>query len=360
MQIYNTPIMYNYNVKNKDVNSQPNFKGVKSLSSVKDGHSIEYGMRILGNKFNDFFATKGQKQLTKNIANIKVEPTRLYMEQLSEIGRLYSTQKVIDVNIEDSILEKLAEKGESIIFVMNHSNQSEDPQMLAVLNTLLTDAYKKTGREDFPLPKIILNEDILTTMNPIKRKAFENFGAVGVDASIEGGDSSVNARALFPLVKDFVRNKCNIFIFPEGRLAVSKTLDLQGRFQPGVASLINKMLGIKKKVTVVPVGFAYGKGAEKTLTAMNIGTPLEIKRDGITTTITRGDVDKNKDSILYSFFDKHSGEQDVPITKNGEPVEPKEVTGFLKTIICDNLETNSNIAKKKLEVPLEEEGFSMY
>ena len=46
-----------------------------------------------------------------------------------------------------------------------------------------------------------------------KRKAFENFGAVGVDASIEGGDSSVNARALFPLVKDFVRNKCNIFIF---------------------------------------------------------------------------------------------------------------------------------------------------
>ena len=69
MQIYNTPIMYNYNVKNKDVNSQPNFKGVKSLSSVKDGHGIEYGMRILGNKFNDFFATKGQKQITQNIAS---------------------------------------------------------------------------------------------------------------------------------------------------------------------------------------------------------------------------------------------------------------------------------------------------
>ena len=71
MQFYNTPIMYNYDVKNNYINSQTNFKGVKSLSSVKDGHGIEYGMRILGNKFNDFFTTKGQKQLTQNIANIE-------------------------------------------------------------------------------------------------------------------------------------------------------------------------------------------------------------------------------------------------------------------------------------------------
>ena len=40
--------------------------------------------------------------------------------------------------------------------------------MLAVLNTFLTDAYKKIGNSDnFPLPKIILNQDILTTMNLI-------------------------------------------------------------------------------------------------------------------------------------------------------------------------------------------------
>jgi hypothetical protein len=60
-----------------------------------------------------------------------------------------------------------------------------------------------------------LNEDILKTMNPIKRKAFENFGAIGIDASIAGGDKGLNARVFFPLMKDFVKNKCNIFIFPE-------------------------------------------------------------------------------------------------------------------------------------------------
>ena len=50
------------------------------------------------------------------------------------------------------ILEKLAQKGDSIIFIMNHSNQSEDPKMLAVLNTLLSEAYQKAGKEEFPLP----------------------------------------------------------------------------------------------------------------------------------------------------------------------------------------------------------------
>ena len=348
------------------------FKGNVSsaqLASIKTTRGIEYLMRIVGNKLSDLFQPRTGKQITNNIANIKAEPTRLYLEQLGEIGRLYSTQKVIDVNIEDMILEKLAQKGESVIFVMNHSNQSEDPQMLAVLSTLLSDAYKKAGKENFPLPKIILNEDILKTMNPTKRKAFENFGAVGIDASVIGGDKGVNARAFLPLVKDFVRNKCNIFIFPEGRLAVREDLDLFNRFQGGVASLINKILAIKKNVTVVPVGFSYGgkcKGldgkvlGDKNLNGMSIGTPVEIKRIGDITTVTCGDILKNEDSELFGFFSKHKDKTEIPITYNGVPVKQEEIPDYLKTIICENLEINSNLAKKKLEVPLEITGFSKY
>ena len=383
MQINNTPNL-SLNIFQKNVLSpHPNplqmgegdrvsFKGgvpSTQLASTKTTIGVEYSMRVIGNKISDLLQPKAGKQITKNIANIKAEPTRLYLEQLGEIGRLYSTQKVIDVNIEDMILEKLAQKGDSVIFVMNHSNQSEDPQMLAVLSTLLSDAYKKAGKENFPLPKIILNEDILKTMNSTKRKAFENFGAVGIDANVIGGDKSFNARAFLPLVKDFVRNKCNIFIFPEGRLAVRDDLDLFDRFQRGVASLINKILAIKKNVTVVPVGFSYGgktKGlngkflGENGLNGMSIGTPIEIKRAGDTTTITTGDILKKEDSCLFSFFNKHKDAVNIPITSGGEPVKQDEIPDYLKTILCENLEINADLAKKKLEIPLNENEVSMY
>lgn len=353
--------------------SSLNFKGgtpTSQLASAQVSRGFEYSLRTIVNKISDFLQPKAGKRITESIAqNVKPDQTKLYLDQLGEIGRLYSTDKVIDVNIEDMILEKLAKKGESIIFVMNHSNQTEDPQMLAVLNTLLSDAYKQIGKEEFPLPKIILNEDILKTMNPTKRKAFENFGAVGVDASIIGGDKGANARAFFPIVKDFIKNKCNIFIFPEGRLAVREDLDLFNRFQGGVASLINKIAAMKKDVTVVPVGFSYGgktKGlngeilGEKGLNGMNIGTPIQIKRVGDATTITSGDILKNEDSILFDFFNKHKKEVDVAITSEGTSVKQDEIADYLKTILCENLEINSNLAKKKLEIPLEKDGFEMY
>lgn len=353
MQIYNYSCSYNLNpYSNK--NLTPSFKNTKSMQivSVKAERGLEYGLRVIGNKFADLFQSKTSKQLTRNIAAIVPKQDRIFLGQLSEIGRLYATQKVIDVNIEDKILEQIAKKGDSTIFIMNHSNQSEDPQMLAVLNTLLSEAYKSEGCEKFPLPKIIMNEDILTTMNPTKRKAFENFGAIGIDANLVGADKGVNARAFLPLIKDFVRNKCNIFIFPEGRLAVRKDLDLHGRFQCGVASLINKILNLKKEVTVVPVGFAYGKGEQKELTAMNIGTPIVVKRNGENTTITKGDIEKKKNSDLYGFFHKHKEIEDITITSGGTPVLHGDIPDYLKTILCENLEINTELAKKKLDEPL--------
>ncbi len=355
MQIYNTPYLnnsYYYNVQ---------FKKTQAMKSVQSNISngIEYSMRILGNKVSDVFQSKTSKEITRNIAQLAPAQNSVYLGQLAEISRMYSSNKVIDINIEDGILENLAQKGESTIFIMNHSNQSEDPQMLGVLNTLLTEAYKKVGAEKFPLPKIIMNEDILKTMNPTKRKAFENFGAVGIDANLSGADKSVNTRAFFPLVKDFVRNNCNIFIFPEGRLAVRKDLEMYERFQLGVASLINKILALKKEVTVVPVGFAYGSGKQKNLNAMNIGTPLTIKRDGEATSITEGDILKEKESILYGFFDRHKEEGDVVITLEGKPVVHTDIPYYLKTILSENLEINSKLAAERLNEPFDSTDYEL-
>lgn len=325
----------------------------KSITKCENG--IEYSCRVMANKISDLFSSRNSKNLTKLIASLHPAQNRVYLEQLAEIARVYASKKVIDVNVEDKILEQIAQKGDATIFIMNHSNQAEDPQMLGVLNALLAEAYKAHECDQFPLPKIIMNEDILKTMNPTRRKAFENFGAVGIDASLTDCNNKTNARAFLPLVKDFVRNKCNIFIFPEGRLAVRKDLDLYDRFQPGVASLINKILGIKQSVTVVPVGFAYGNNEQKDLTAMNIGTPLIIKRDGDATTITKGDIEKNKDSCLYGFFEKNKNNQDIVITSDGVPVRQNEIPEYLKTILCENLEINSEIAKSKLVEPVVED-----
>ena len=351
-----------YKTKTSQSIQQPAFEGQlsKQLTRAKSEHGLEYGMRVIGNKISNLFTSRANKQLVRTIAAITPERTRLYLEQLVEIGRLYGTQKVIDVNIEDGVLQRIAKTDEATIFVMTHSNQSEDPQMLAVLNTLLAEAYKEAGKNEFPIPKIILNEDILKTMDPIKRKAFENFGAVGLDASVIGGDKTANSRAFLPLVRDFVKDKCNIFIFPEGRLAVRKDLELYDRFQPGVASLINKMLSLKKSVRVVPVGFAYGSGDNKSLTAMNIGEPIIIKRKEGATTITKGDIEKAPDSDLYGFIDAHKSEEDIVITSGGVPVAANEVTDYLKTILCENLEINEKFAKARTEIPLDDSEVQLY
>jgi len=352
MQI--TPIYNTYYKNQNTITNAPKtstcFRSKEMAPSAKSQGKSEYSYRVISNKISDLFSSKSNKHLLEQLANLKPKSDRAYMEQLSEISRLYATQKTIDVNIEDGILEKLANKKESVIFIMNHSNQAEDPKMLAVLNTLLTEAYKKSDCEKFPLPKIIMNEDILKTMNSTKRQAFENFGAVGIDANLVGADKNVNARAFLPLVRDFARDNCNIFIFPEGRLAVNEKMSFNKRFQPGVANLINKILCVKNEVTVVPVGFAYGKGKNKNLTSMNIGTPIEIKRVDDKTCVTCGDVMKDKNSVLYNFFDKNKESKDVTITSKGEPVGAGEVSRYLKTILCENLRINSELAVEKLNV----------
>ena len=366
---YLTPqLNKNRPLESKNVQFKANLPTTQ-IVSTKTTKGLEYCLRIIINKFTDFFQPKTIKEIIRNIANIKPAQTKIFLEQLSEIGRLYSTQKIIDVNIEDKILEQIAQNRNSAIFIMNHSNQNEDPQMLAVLNTLLCDAYKNAGNEKFPLPKIILNEDILKTMNPIKRKAFENFGAVGIDASLVSGDKNSNTRAFLPVIKDFIRNKCNIFIFPEGRLAIRNDLNFFDRFQGGTANLINKILAIKKSVLVVPIAFSYGgktkdaKGktlGEKNLNSINIGTPIEIKRKENMTTITCGDILKDKTSCLYNFFDKNKENIDIPITNNGITVKQEDIADYLKTILCENLEINIDIANKKLCNKLEEKDISIY
>lgn len=350
-----------HRISNFKVESCPNnitFTGTKINTVEKTLQCLEYSMRIIANRFADLFEGKRTKEITKYIAQIKPEVNEQYLFQFELISRYFSAKKTIDANIEDKILEKIAKDGKSTIFIMNHSNQRQDPSMLAVLNTLLSKAYKDAGKEnEFPLPKIILNQDILKTMNKTKRKAFENFGAVGIDANIFNRDKGANAKVFFSLIKDFVKDKSNIFIFPEGKLAIFKDLDLDSRFQIGIAELINKVLGIKKEVTVVPVGFSYGKGKNKSMTGMHIGEPIKFTRLGKNTTTTSGNVLKSEFSLdgFKKFFEKHKEETDIIITDNGVPVKSSEVTDYIKGILVENLKICTKEAEKRIKISTPDE-----
>ena len=349
---YNSYSAKTNNFKAKTYSDNITFTGAKINTVEKSLHCLEYSMRIIANRLADLFEGKSTKEITKYIAQVKPEANNQYLFQLELVSRYFSAKKTVDVNIEDKILEKIAHDGKSAIFIMNHSNQRQDPSMLAVLNTLLVKAYKNAGKEnEFPLPKIILNQDILKTMNKTKRKAFENFGAVGIDANIFNRDKGANAKVFLPLIKDFVRNKSNIFIFPEGKLAVFKDLDFDSRFQIGIAEIINKVLGIKKEVTVVPVGFSYGKGKNNALTGMHIGEPIKFTRQGENTTTTSGNVLKSEFSLegYKKFFEKHKEETDIIITDKGVPVKSAEVTAYIKGILSENLSICSKEAQKRIE-----------
>ena len=352
--------------RNNIYNRSPQYKktdvafcGVNiNAASEKGLHGFEYGLRIIGNKFADLFTSRRAKFITKCISLVKPEQSKKYLDILEEISNYYSSKKQIGFNLEEHKLEKIVQKDRPVIFIMTHSNQSEDPSMLAVLNTLLTKAYKQAGKENsFPLPKIILNQDILTTMNLTKRKAFEAFGAVGIDANIFNADKATNTRAFLPLIKDFIKGKCNIFIFPEGKLAVKKYLPLNKRFQSGVAEMINKVLGIKKEVDVVPVGFAYGKGKDRIYTGMHIGEPITFKRIGENTTITAGEIKDSEfaDPVAVNFFKKHSDQTDVVMTSQGVPLKPNETTSYIREMLSENLLVCSKKAEKNVLDPVNKE-----
>lgn len=173
-----------------------------------------------------------------------------YLQALQKVAAFFSGDREIEVNVESGRIADIAKSDESCIFVMNHDYQSEDPSLLAMFTMLLYQEYLDQGRaEKCPLPKILLNRDILTTIKePKLQRLYERLGAIGVDARV--GDETVdtfgqiakdllfgwwpwgkkkssettkkssgNGRQLVSVFKSFNEDQSHIFLFPEGRMA---------------------------------------------------------------------------------------------------------------------------------------------
>lgn len=332
--------------------SDHGLQGIERLYRIGGARLFEYQYRNLINNVH------------QQLANASGDKTA-HLQAVVSIARLINKKRPIEIeiNTESGILDRIVQSNEGHVFILNHDNQRYDPSLLSAFNVLLYNKYLRSGLgESAPVPKILLNEDILTTKNQSHREVYEMLGAVGVDASLLGSSQKKrkNNRALLGVIKDFVRDENNIFIFPEGRKAIQRHLDFKDRFQSGVAEIVRLASNSKKRVSVVPLGFAFdkNKSGEESFASINIGEPVYFMREGGNLYVTPSNLTADQANAAYQKF--FWGEQDdlkwveeegikaKVITINGEEVKGKEQRPFIADILAENL----RVSRRKAEVSL--------
>ena len=344
-----TPIKNNYYNQQHLPIFQPTFMGGLSSNAEKHFRKIEFCARKVVNTFSDYFQKQNNEQLYNDLLTVERKSPQ-YMRIMSQVGRLLSTPKELEINLEDKRIEKIAKSGKPHIFIMNHDRQTQDPQMLAFFTTLLSEEYVKTGQaHSCPRPRIILNEDIILSMDEQNKQIFEKMGAVPIDASLNSPDSRKNAVQFLSLVREFIRGESNIFIFPEGKNAIWKDMPLKNKFALGTGEIVNKLTDKMPEVNIVPIGFGYPK---KGLFNKSKGNSIYI---GETVTFRKEDnhiysnvanlTSRHTDKEFVSFFNSR---KEAILTEKGIPVEGKEIPYYINGILCENLRVCKDEALERL------------
>ena len=313
--------------------------------------------------------TKKDTKSAKKLTNLFIQEalktkdsSPVFMWVNSVMTNSLGADREVEINIENNELQNLAASNEASIFIMNHDKQKEDSRLVNFFNTLLTREYILNGKAaNCPRPKIILNKDIIDTMDDEMKKLAEKWGAVGVDAAIHSANHIYNGKVLSKLLKEFIDDKVNIFIFPEGRMCGFKHLEPEWKFQKGIADIIRKAVTKKNRVKVVPLGFAYKKNTD----AIHIGEPLYFKKDGDRVLFTPGTFDTTANNPKYTEFVETTRAEDSdgfrPILENGKDVNIKNCSEFIAGILCDNLVAGKKQAAESIKnVGSEKDNSTLY
>lgn len=277
----------------------------------------------------------------ENLEIIKANPL-FELQTIYNVSKSLCLDKEIEINIENNELANIANDDEACIFIMNHDRQKEDPKLFAFFNALLTREYINNGLEETcPRPKILINKDIIETTNESRQVLAEALGAIGIDAGIHCANSFSNGKIISKLLKEFSEDKTNIFIFPEGKMALFRNTDPQWKFQTGIADIVKAAAGRKKQVKVIPLGFAY----KKDVGSINIGKPLYFKKIGNEILFQPGDVEKGMQDKTYVDYVNNANSEDgwYKITSDGNLVDLKNINKYIAGILCESL----TLSKKK-------------
>ena len=373
MRIQN--ITYSNNTYSK---KQLNFQGLYLpekfyKKAEKATNKIELSSRIIANKVSNLalityykainifakIAKKPPKQLPKvdiEAINQLDTSTTEYKKFLYVLQREMTGGKEVEINYHDSKIQEIAESDEACIFIMNHDKQRQDPKLLNFFNAILTIAYNNHKKLDTcPIPKVILNKDIVDTFKADKKSLAEKWGAVGVDASIHCTNHLYNGRVIANLIRDFANDKINIFIFPEGKMCAFKNMSPDWKFQSGIADIIKRLTDKKEQVKVVPLGFAYNKIFEilykkkanrlglirmQDTGGIHIGEPIYFRKEKDSIQFTAGTIDKRYQAKEFTDFietAEKSSDGFYTITTNGDTVSAKDTSQYIAGILCENL-----------------------
>lgn len=282
--------------------------------------SIKYS-RILADKIFFLSNRSAIKDLNKTFT--KINPaSKEYIDELAKVGNSISDKFVV-TNIENTTIDRLAKSKDATIFVLNHPNYHKDKFVYMILNSMLNKSYVEHGRQmTCPRPKIIVSKNMLKMLGEKVGNIYKKLGLTEVDASLKGRDSSKNIEPMKQLLKEFVENKSNIFIFPEGNNSTFASKTMEEKIQPGIAKFVKSALKAKGNVRIVPVGIDYPKD-KNSFGNIFIGKPILLRESGREFVYTQG---TDKKHILRG--------------------KPQEVVKTVLKEICDNLNFGIKQAKE--------------
>jgi hypothetical protein len=361
----------------------------KDKASNKFNAKLEQKVRaveILGRKIGVRFFEKPYRELIdQHYQSIMDTPENspAFIDVVLYIAKLWMGKRESEINYSQGKVPELSKSDEACIYIMNHDYQDQDPALMATFMSLLYRDYKALGKAaSCPRPKVILNEDILNTHSEKVRNIFEKAGAVGVDPSLYLPKESAksNLKRMLPVIQGFIQDKCNVFIFPEGKLSAFRNLDLFQRFQEGIGDLIRTVANKKNRVKVVPLGMAYNRKAKKDrLGSLFVGKPIYFKKQGNQMLVSPGNaLDDTSSPLFKALFPKHAQQVSQkegrslledkrtietftregfvpigdefykPITQNQQPVANRDVASYIAGILCEDLRICRDQAIKQL------------
>ncbi len=337
--------------------TKPSFLSVNSSFN-----SSEFLYRRIGNKFIEIKYKDLIKQIHSQISKINSNSAD-YIKASVELARFFCQMQPIetDINLQSGKLENIVNSDEACIFIMNHDYQAQDPVLMSIFGVLLYEGYLEANKGDIcPRLKILINKNILTTKEKRHREIYEALGAVGVDVGMTHSlkEAKKNAKVLLSVISNFCEDKNHIFVFPEGRMAAFKSLDLKKRFQAGVGHIVKTATKMKGRVKVVPLGFAYdpNKSEKQPLGSIYIGEPVYFKRNGREVLTTIGNISYEEASDTYKkFFYTNKAQyvnfNEMPfkvITDNGIPVTNPTQELYIADILAENLQLCRKFATENL------------
>ena len=349
---------YKHKIINHRCNEALSFGNKISIPATKTNKTLEYIadkigflFRLTANRIrNNNIRKESYKNFWEKFSKIEQDSPE-YTKYLYDFSKKIGMNKEVEINLESRRLLDVVNSDNSYIFIMNHENQKHDPKMLGIINALLYGAYLKADKaSSCPKLKILFNEAILNSMETNQRKIMEKFGAIGINASLFNTNKSQNASTILSLLKDFVKNKSHIFVFPEGKMVYFNNVDLKYKFQTGIAELVYVATKIKKDVKVMPVGFYYNKQSENFLGSIYIGEPIIFKQENKKIFTTKGNIESEFATENYKKFFSNikSPSAFKEITEQGKPINLKNVSDYIAGILCENLEICKKEAKKQL------------